>query len=357
MRIVVLEDSLNVGFGGGQKVTLDVIAALRECCDFEVFDTDPNSEFSSRIRAAGLVPHKMPSLKLSSVWRLLTPLIFPLLLLYSSFLVWRFVKTDISHSRCIVYAASKRGLVVSFLCRVLFGIDFIYHAHMIERIPIIFLVRFFSGFAVATICVSELVKDQLPKENATVIYNSISSPILHSRKGLEGKQDICVAMIGSLKAEKGVAVFVDSFKYLDNSRISYHLFGAGILCGYLQDKNKVIYRGFTGDINSAFKSQIDILVVPSLIPESFSLVSLEAFSAGIPVIATDIGMQSKHVINSGAGILVPVSDAPSLAKAVNQLASDGELYSSLSEAAVHYAASFEGDKFKEKLYDLIDCVR
>ena len=51
---------------------------------------------------------------------------------------------------------------------------------------------------------------------------------------------------------------------------------------------------------------IDLLIVPSIEPEAFSLVILEAMSHGIPVIATNIGAHIELIENNKTGCLVDI---------------------------------------------------
>lgn len=65
-----------------------------------------------------------------------------------------------------------------------------------------------------------------------------------------------------------------------------------------------------------------IVVTPSLFPEPFGMVALEAMSCGRPVVASDIGGLSELVVDGGTGILVPPGDATALAAAIASLISD-----------------------------------
>lgn len=67
----------------------------------------------------------------------------------------------------------------------------------------------------------------------------------------------------------------------------------------------------------------DVLVVPSLFPEPFALVVLEAMAAGCAVVASDIGGLPEAV--SGAGLLFPPGDATALASHLRKLDDDAVL--------------------------------
>jgi glycosyltransferase involved in cell wall biosynthesis len=68
-----------------------------------------------------------------------------------------------------------------------------------------------------------------------------------------------------------------------------------------------------------------LAVVPSVWPEPFGLVALEAMISGRPVIASRIGGLSDTVVDGETGLLVPPGDATALAKALRRLLDDQDL--------------------------------
>ncbi len=66
----------------------------------------------------------------------------------------------------------------------------------------------------------------------------------------------------------------------------------------------------------------DIAVMPSVEPESFGMVAIEAMAAGLPVIASDDGGLRDVVVNEETGILIPVSSSQALADGIERLAQD-----------------------------------
>lgn len=81
-------------------------------------------------------------------------------------------------------------------------------------------------------------------------------------------------------------------------------------------------------------------VVPSLWPEPFGLVALEAAAAGKAVIASDIGGLADIVRDGETGILVTPNDRPELRAAIERLAGDPALRDRLGAAAAKRAADF-----------------
>jgi len=81
-------------------------------------------------------------------------------------------------------------------------------------------------------------------------------------------------------------------------------------------------------------------VAPSLWPEPFGIVALEAAAAGKPVVASDIGGLRDIVVDGETGLLVPPGDRPALAAAMQRLIGDPGLRERLGAAARERAASF-----------------
>jgi glycosyltransferase involved in cell wall biosynthesis len=71
----------------------------------------------------------------------------------------------------------------------------------------------------------------------------------------------------------------------------------------------------TSDMPAAY-SVATVVVAPSLVPEGFGRVPVEAQAMGRPVIATDLGGFRETVIDGVTGLLVPPGDAGRLASAI-----------------------------------------
>jgi glycosyltransferase involved in cell wall biosynthesis len=81
-------------------------------------------------------------------------------------------------------------------------------------------------------------------------------------------------------------------------------------------------------------------VAPSLWPEPFGLVALEAAAAGKPTVASEIGGLKDIVIDDETGFLVPPGDRPALVAAMQRLIADEGLRQRLGGAARERAATF-----------------
>ena len=71
------------------------------------------------------------------------------------------------------------------------------------------------------------------------------------------------------------------------------------------------------DALGAFYASLDVLVLPSINAyEAFGMVQVEAMTAGVPVVATDLRGVRVPIARTGAGILVPPGDPEQLARGI-----------------------------------------
>lgn len=102
-------------------------------------------------------------------------------------------------------------------------------------------------------------------------------------------------------------------------------------------------------------STISLLIVSSS-REGFPLVIMEAMEQGIPVVSTNVGSVSEHLIDGQTGFLAPIESrefAKFATKKIAQLENNRELYFKLSLNAREYAISnFAIENFNAKYQEL-----
>jgi len=99
----------------------------------------------------------------------------------------------------------------------------------------------------------------------------------------------------------------------------------------------VRFLGFRSDAR-ALVELLDVLVVPSL-SEGTPLVTLEAMTAGVPVVASAVGGIPDQIRHEKEGILVPPEDSTALSDALVGLLRDLTHACQLGEAGRKRAAS------------------
>ena len=95
--------------------------------------------------------------------------------------------------------------------------------------------------------------------------------------------------------------------------------------------DSVIFTGFLSETR-VVTTLLDIVLVPSIIPEACPRTIIEAMAVGKPVIATPLG-GSKELVIPETGILVEPENAEEIASAITELASNQEKLCEMGKAA------------------------
>lgn len=102
-------------------------------------------------------------------------------------------------------------------------------------------------------------------------------------------------------------------------------------------EGRFAFRPFREDVSDLF-AEASVVVSPSVLPESFGLVVLEAMAYGRPVIASALGGPRELVVDGETGFLVTPGDDAALADAIERLVTDPDLARRMGEAGRRRAA-------------------
>lgn len=147
-----------------------------------------------------------------------------------------------------------------------------------------------------------------------------------------------ILSVGRLDAEKNPLLLVDILARLPD-RWTLVVCGDGPLAYAVEQRaralgvhERIFLRGYVGDtsaLRDAYRSSDVLLHVSQT--EGVPQVLLEAFAAGLPCVATDVG--SVREIAQDASLLVPPDDAEGAARALERIASEPELRVALTARA------------------------
>ncbi len=149
---------------------------------------------------------------------------------------------------------------------------------------------------------------------------------------------IRVALVGRLAPWKGQHVFLEAAQQVRRAGwdacftlVGSAMFGEDAYESRLRQivadapnelgGGRVIFAGFQNDVFAALR-QTDILVHASTTPEPFGQVVVEGMAVGLPVIGTDGGGVREIIQHGETGLLIPMDDAPALARALIDLMTD-----------------------------------
>ena len=205
-----------------------------------------------------------------------------------------------------------------------------------------FLKKFVFNYSDKILVVSRAVKDHwqvdLPSGKFELIYNGIDyEPYLHVGKSLRKElaipENACViGMIARVSPWKGQQYFLEIAKELNKKFINLIFImtgdafpGSEYVYKEIKDKINehnldkfVIDLGFRTDIPEVLAT-MDVLVLPSILPDPFPTVILEGMAAGKPVVATTHGGAPEMLVDQKSGYLIPWDDAPEAARMISPL--------------------------------------
>jgi hypothetical protein len=132
-----------------------------------------------------------------------------------------------------------------------------------------------------------------------------------------------VAFVGAVRTHKGALVFEEVVRRLQGERgLRWSVYGGGDpeILGRLRRLPRVRVRGYyrSGTLPHLLRRDgVDLALLLSIVPESYSLVLDECLAAGVPVLAFDLGAVGERLPRLGAGELVRLeSGAEGIARAI-----------------------------------------
>ena len=154
--------------------------------------------------------------------------------------------------------------------------------------------------------------------------------------------------------EKGISEIIQAANNLDDS-YTVDIYGPLMHKHYDIkdfDNTNVHYKGaLSSDRVLSNLNRYDVVLLPSY-KEGYPGIIIEAYSLGIPVIATNLESISEIVDNYETGILVPPKDAKKLQEAIKFF--DEENYEKMSYSAYRKFDDFKSDVVTKKFIEIID---
>jgi glycosyltransferase involved in cell wall biosynthesis len=209
-------------------------------------------------------------------------------------------------------------------------------------------------FVVSEFARARLVAQGAPTARIGILYNPIDTDGLHltqlNRSGIRRRLgilpgDFVVGFVGRVERDKGVRVLWDAIAPLmaeltpmrvlcvgDGPEVGrwQHLAeeaGLGARCHFV---------GWTASIGD-FYLAMDLLVAPSVAPETFCRVIAEAQASGLAVVGTRIGGIPEAFVPGESGLLVEPHDGGGLRSAIRRLHDDRALCARFAAAGRRHA--------------------
>jgi len=366
LSIVILIDSLDIG-GAQRLVDLQVRAMAKSHHHIRVVNLAGASPLSATMRGSGIEVVDLGQARLRDVAaflrlrRLLArwqPDIIHAHLLHAT-LAGALLKF-LTGAALVVTLHSEEANRGSFSAQIKNGLERIVLRRVVDRViacgP---RVARWQGERLGE-RVIDIVPNRIP---AALPLTPDQREALRSELGCTPQDQVCLA-VGRLTRQKGFDVLVRAFGRLAPDRPSAKLIVAGdgedraALADLVQatgTSSSVRWLGARSDVMRLMASA-DIFVLSSRW-EGLPLVMLEAMTAGLPIVATEVG-DVATVAGSNAAILVPPDDDAALAAALAQLLDRADLRADLGAAARRRGRRFTDiSGFLDELMQVYDLAR
>jgi len=239
--------------------------------------------------------------------------------------------------------------------------------YWLRRVRPFEFIQEFVGAGAFLPCYKNLVKKSIKTASSIIVYNEfIKKKLLPFNKNIKiipsgincksffpkkrGVSDVVnILMVGRTEDYlKGYSVLLDACRLLKKKRVNLKLLVTG---------SNVVVEEFVHTLGWVRPEKLvsiyhsaDICVVPSVWPEPFGIVALEAMASGLPLIATKIGGLGEILDHGVEGFLVPPGDSESLADRLYQLISSPKLREKMGEAGRYKSQFYDWDLIFSKYY-------
>lgn len=208
------------------------------------------------------------------------------------------------------------------------------------------------------ICISEKAKQNLinligtnTKSEIVTINNGINIQSFHHASPnpvlRRGSSRFIITMVAGFRKQKDQDTLIRAMSHLPKEKFELWLIGDGErrkeleqLVNQLNVNEQVRFWGIRSDIAEILHTA-DAVVMSSHF-EGLSLSSIEGMAVGKPFIASDVDGLHDTTIN--AGILFPHQDDQTLAKIIEELASDSNYYQTIAQSCYERAKLYDIEK-------------
>jgi glycosyltransferase involved in cell wall biosynthesis len=200
-----------------------------------------------------------------------------------------------------------------------------------------------------------------------VVYNGVRRMSLPARSPAMG--EFRIGVIGRISPEKGQADFLRAARILHTAspRCRFLICGAPLFsnpaamryCAALEalaESLPVEFSGWTEDVEGALAT-LDLLAVPSTAIDATPRVILEAFAAGVPVVAFASGGIPEMVEQGATGFLVEERSPKALAFAMlDALESPGRRREVADRARAKARTEFSLERYRAQMIEVVEAA-
>jgi glycosyltransferase involved in cell wall biosynthesis len=182
-----------------------------------------------------------------------------------------------------------------------------WHKPFLELLDIASTVTFFDQSSVDIFCkVYKLAPGKI-----RVLPHDIN--YFHNNDQVDIGGDLHIGILGTLSPLKGADVVDALYSYIEKQHLQIPLTVVGHIFKKPRLGINVLGKYEPNNLPSILSShKINIILMPSIVPETFSYTISEAMKMGLPIVSFDIGAQGHRVKQYPLGKVVPLGASPSV---------------------------------------------
>jgi len=367
---------------GADKSLIRTLRALQRSDLKPIVALPLNGPLVEVLRADGIEVHIGPVGKLTR--RFMKPLALP-------FVAWdllasiRFLSRIIAGRRVVLAYGNSVAVLGGAIWALVHRVPRLWHVREIVVVPRVaargfpWMLRLLGGWCV---CNSQATRDWIVDEqpslgpHSSVIWNGLEKLVppqpeavaaFRHKLGVLPGQTL-VTLVGRINRWKGQGLLIEAaallkargvqgvrFLVLGDVADGQHHFREAMLAQIQAAglEAEVLWHPFMPEVDVAWAAS-DIAVVPSIEPEPFGRVAIEAMAHGLPVIAAAHGGLVEIVEPEKTGLLVTPGSVEELANAIARLATEPGLRKSFGDAGrVRQNTVFSQEEHDQKLVGLM----
>ncbi len=177
----------------------------------------------------------------------------------------------------------------------------------------------------------------------THIYNAAEVPATRERS-YDKSRPLVLGYVGGLHKVKGIEVLLEAFRKMAPEGIVLKVFGQGQVAEY-ENRLRETYQSdrieFMGHQEPGeIYPQLDLVVIPSLCDDAFPRIVIEAYSHGLPLIATSRGGAAEMVREGKTGYVFDPDRPGHLEEQIRRFQDDPGLAARMSKSCLESAEEF-----------------
>jgi glycosyltransferase involved in cell wall biosynthesis len=177
-------------------------------------------------------------------------------------------------------------------------------------------------------------------------------------------EPIRLLYLGRLEAVKGVDILCQAFVRSAGRypRLHLDIAGWGTLAEGLQQQYgqhpQITFHGpLFGPAKAELLKASRVLIAPSVGPEAFGIVIIEALAYGLPVIVARAGGMPELVDEDHTGFIVPAGDTTALAELIGRVAEQPEILDRMGPACLAAAQQYTVEQITQEYLSIYELIR